>query len=82
MMKQINFHLSDGRTQHSNERGARALYFSSFHSTMSVGVWKIPNIYETPTKGAIFVREEREKIVGKLRKFERRFRKLFGGVRS
>lgn len=40
------FFLSDGKTQHSLERGARAFYFASFHSTMSVGVLMAPNIYE------------------------------------
>lgn len=38
--------LSDDRTQHSTERGARAFNFASFHSTMSVGVLMAPNIYD------------------------------------
>lgn len=38
--------LSDGKTQQSIERGARAFSFASFPSTVSVGVLTPPNIYD------------------------------------
>lgn len=58
--QRICFCLSDDRTQHLTERGARAFYCGSFHSTVSVGIrWH--NIYDD-SKGAfsVLMRERRE----------------------